>query len=117
MSEDDSNPLRRITAEPEEDLSLEVVDWWTRAACLETRKKMFPQVKKDLSYITEARRICRMCPVRSECLSYALTYPVTDQHGVWGGLTPRQLAAEAKRRGVTDTKPTLAQLWSSYSGK
>jgi hypothetical protein len=78
---------------------------------------MFPKRKKDLSYITEARRICRSCPVRSECLDYALTYPVTDLHGVWGGLTPRQLAAEAKRRGVKPTKPTLAQLWSSYGGK
>jgi hypothetical protein len=33
-------------------------------------------------------------------------------HGVWAGLTPRQLAAEQRRRGVRPDRPTLAQLWS-----
>jgi len=112
----DSNPLRRISSEFVDESSTETESWWIQAPCLYQPEKMFPQVKKDLSYITEARRICRTCNVRSECLSYALTYPVTDLHGVWGGLTPRQLAAEAKRRGITASKPTLAQLWSSYGG-
>ena len=29
-----------------------------------------------------------------------------DMHGVWAGLTSRQLAAEQRRRGVKPTKPT-----------
>jgi WhiB family redox-sensing transcriptional regulator len=113
----DSNPLRRIPAESQETPVEEGGAWWTQAACLHKGDRMFPQVKKDLSYITEARRICRTCPVKADCLSYALEYPTTDLHGVWGGLTPRQLTAEAKRRNITPKKPTLAQLWSSYGGK
>jgi WhiB family transcriptional regulator, redox-sensing transcriptional regulator len=34
--------------------------------------------------------ICMACPVRAECLNYAIT---TDQsEGVWGGTTPSQRA-------------------------
>lgn len=73
---------------------------------------MFPKEHKDLSYISEARRICRGCEVRKECLDYALTFAVSDQHGVWAGLTPRQLGAEASRRGVVGGGGfTLARLW------
>lgn len=36
----------------------------------------------------EAKRICRDCPVRSQCLQYAMETPV--DHGVWGGLTERE---------------------------
>ena len=36
----------------------------------------------------EAKRICRDCPVRMDCLQYAMETPV--DHGVWGGLTERE---------------------------
>jgi WhiB family transcriptional regulator, redox-sensing transcriptional regulator len=36
----------------------------------------------------EAKRICGMCPVRTECLAFAMTEPV--DHGVWGGMTERE---------------------------
>ncbi|HVL64252.1 MAG TPA: WhiB family transcriptional regulator [Actinomycetota bacterium] len=36
----------------------------------------------------EAKKICRSCPVRTECLSYAMDAPV--DHGVWGGFTERE---------------------------
>jgi hypothetical protein len=34
-----------------------------------------------------ARQICASCPVRQECLDYALSYGIT--YGIWGGLTER----------------------------
>lgn len=34
----------------------------------------------------EAKAVCRRCPVRWECLTYALE--TRQRHGVWGGLTP-----------------------------
>lgn len=89
--------------------------WSTKAACADMNGKMFPKGHKDLSYITEARKICRGCPVRKECLEYALTFPASDLHGVWAGLTPRQLAAEAQRRGIKPKRYTLAQVWSAYN--
>jgi len=89
--------------------------WSQDALCRGKTNKMFPKEHKDLSYISEARRMCRQCPVRKECLDYALTFPASDQHGVWAGLTPRQLDAEGKRRGVRAEKFTLAQIWSQLN--
>ena len=89
--------------------------WSQDALCKGKTDKMFPKEHKDLSYISEARRLCRQCPVRRECLDYALGFPASDQHGVWAGLTPRQLAAEGQRRGVRAEKFTLAQIWSQLN--
>lgn len=36
----------------------------------------------------EARAICWLCPIRPDCLTWALTVPET--YGMWGGLTEKQ---------------------------
>ncbi len=36
----------------------------------------------------EALKICRACPVREECLEYALS--ARERYGVWGGTTARE---------------------------
>ena len=89
--------------------SREVVNWKDEANCKGRGHLMFPKKHKDITYISEARRICRACSVRPECLVYALDFPAADMHGVWAGLTPRQLAKEQKARRVTPTKPTIAE--------
>ena len=86
--------------------------WMDRAACKGKTNLMFPKEHKDITYIAEARALCRECPVRTPCLAYALQYPTADIHGVWAGLTSRQLAAKQKKLGIKPVKPTLAQLWS-----
>ena len=91
--------------------------WSDKAACKGSVDKMFPREHKDLSYISDARRMCRSCLVRQDCLEYALSFPASDLHGVWAGLTPRQLAAEANRRGVKPERFTLAQVWSKYNSR
>lgn len=35
-----------------------------------------------------AKRVCQACPVRTECLEYALERSI--RFGVWGGLTERE---------------------------
>lgn len=89
----------------------EQYDWMDDANCRGVTYKMFPQHHKDITYIQEAREICADCKVQHECLEYALEFPPADMHGVWAGLTSRQLASEQKRRGVRATRPTLAQMW------
>ena len=48
-----------------------------------------------------ARRICAGCPVRLECLDYALNCSI--RHGLWGGLSPEERAALNRRRGPQPT--------------
>jgi WhiB family redox-sensing transcriptional regulator len=45
-----------------------------------------------------ARRICATCPVREQCLEYALQFRI--DHGVWGGCSERERRRILKRRRV-----------------
>jgi hypothetical protein len=92
-------------------LAIQTSAWMANANCRGKTKLMFPNGHKDISYIQTARSLCSECPVSKECLEYALEFPAADMHGVWAGLTSRQLAAEQKRRGVGPIRPTLAQMW------
>lgn len=94
-------------------LYIEKKDWFKSAACKGKTELMFPKQHKDITYIAQARAICKACPVRNYCLEYALEFPPADMHGVWAGLTSRQLAAEQRRRKQKPTRPTLAQMWQS----
>lgn len=42
-----------------------------------------------------AKNICRACPVKTECLEYALA---THEYGVWAGTTQRERALIRKTR-------------------
>ena len=90
-------------------------EWMEQARCAGMTHKMFPREHKDITYIQEARLICAECTVSEECLTYALSFPSGDMHGVWAGLTPRQLAAEQRKRKIRPTVPTLAQMWSDLT--
>ena len=43
----------------------------------------------------KAKVVCARCPLRAECLEYALRHPA--RYGIWGGLSPEELAAERRR--------------------
>lgn len=44
----------------------------------------------------KAKSICARCPVRGECLEYALGKP--ERYGVWGGMNEEERASERRRR-------------------
>lgn len=76
--------------------------WQARAVCakLSTRdsdRVMFP---KDGDY-TAGKALCEQCPVRQECLTYAIDERITD--GLWGGHTPdeRKPLMPTERHGTT----------------
>lgn len=59
--------------------------WHREAACYDSEHPdiWFPEA--NTGHQAEARRECMACPVRLECLDYALERP--DLVGIWGGMT------------------------------
>lgn len=43
-----------------------------------------------------AKRICAVCPVKGDCLEFALRHNIA--HGCWGGLSERERARLRKQR-------------------
>jgi WhiB family transcriptional regulator, redox-sensing transcriptional regulator len=77
------------------------MSWQDKAACAGPEAQLFfapdgerPQERE----IREARAaaICAPCPVRAQCLDYALRNSI--KHGIWGGLTREGRARERRRR-------------------
>jgi WhiB family transcriptional regulator, redox-sensing transcriptional regulator len=65
-----------------------LIDWTTRALCQEgDPDALFVQGAEQ----NNAKKICRGCPVRLECLADALDNRI--EFGVWGGMTERERRA------------------------
>lgn len=70
-------------------------DWRELALCREIDGDLwFPELGES---VREAKAVCGRCPVRAECLDYALAH--NEVFGVWGGLSV--LERRALRRGPT----------------
>jgi WhiB family transcriptional regulator, redox-sensing transcriptional regulator len=46
--------------------------------------------------VRDAKAVCALCPVKRECLDFALRLKVA--HGVWGGLSERERRALRRER-------------------
>ena len=47
---------------------------------------------------SRAKSICNICPVRGQCLEYALA--IREPYGIWGGLTEAERRILLTRAGV-----------------
>lgn len=57
--------------------------WWDRAACKDADPGIFTTTQDGgcaLNNFEEARKLCKGCPVRTDCLTDALTSPPTWVH-------------------------------------
>jgi hypothetical protein len=61
----------------------ELDDWYHWALCADpsTEFYSFPENKEEEK---NAKSVCRACPVRLECLAYALCRD--EDEGIWGGV-------------------------------
>lgn len=74
--------------------------WREDAACRGKdvdRSWWFPEgYGREQRSAARALRVCAVCPVRAECLEYALAVP--EKHGVWGWMTESERRQEQRRR-------------------
>nr|WP_205325940.1 WhiB family transcriptional regulator [Glycomyces sp. YM15] len=69
-----------------------LIDWTTKALCQEgDPDALFVQGAEQ----NNAKKVCRGCPVRLECLADALDNRI--EFGVWGGMTERERRALLRR--------------------
>lgn len=79
------------------------MDWIRRARCRDEDPELFFPIGTTgpaASQLARAKAICRLCPVRVECLEWALE--TGQDAGVWGGLSEeerRALRRLGKRAG------------------
>jgi WhiB family redox-sensing transcriptional regulator len=82
--------LTRAVTVPDEDIprsaTAEDLGWQDRALCAETDPEAFFPEKGGST--REAKKVCRFCEVRAECLEYALENG--ERYGIWGGLSERE---------------------------
>jgi WhiB family transcriptional regulator, redox-sensing transcriptional regulator len=110
-----------VTAGFWDDRAVTDTAWMTDALCGGTSPKAwFPvgaggrNARTNEDRENEQARACRPCPVREECLWYALTHRIED--GVWGGqsaagrrrILRQQRAAYRYETGMTDTGERVA---------
>lgn len=76
--------------------------WQDRAACKGMDPTIFfgPEnaetVKEKRDREDAAKEVCNTCPVKQECLEYALE--AREAYGIWGGLTELERKALLRKR-------------------
>lgn len=62
--------------------------WMSRAVCAQVGPDLWFSEKGSNQFTSNVKAVCAGCPVRSQCLEYAIANGETD--GVWGGLTVKE---------------------------
>jgi WhiB family redox-sensing transcriptional regulator len=75
-------------------------DWRQEAACVGSDIDLFFAVEDEGT--ARAKAICATCPVREDCLEWALANHQDD--GIWGGFT------EVERRRIRRRRRTAARV-------
>jgi WhiB family redox-sensing transcriptional regulator len=85
-----------------ETYSVPLLPDWSGALCASIDPELFfPEKSAGGANARMARNICKQCPVRLKCLSYALDN--TIEFGIWGGLSRNE------RRELIRTQQWLEQ--------
>jgi WhiB family transcriptional regulator, redox-sensing transcriptional regulator len=83
---------------------------WEQAACQSADPELFFPVAgggAGVAEIGRAKAVCNRCPVRTQCLDYAID--TGQAHGVWGGTTvdERRTIATRRRRALARQRNAL----------
>lgn len=72
------------------------LEWAKFAECRDANTNTFFPERGDYLAVEEARIICSRCPVKNECLEYAVALRIKE--GIWGGQSERQRRRLRKTR-------------------
>ena len=83
------------------------MDWVHRARCKDEDPELFFPIGTTgpaATQIEQAKAICMQCPVRDQCLEWALA--TGQDAGVWGGMSEEERRAlrRARRREATGSR-------------
>ncbi|MFM8798718.1 MAG: WhiB family transcriptional regulator [Fluviibacter sp.] len=78
-------------------------EWKLEGICNQVDPELFFPSRDEDGYMGEynplvAKSICAGCPVRVQCLEYAIGN--NEQFGIWGGLSYKERLELRRRRGV-----------------
>lgn len=76
-------PLADVISRPDD---ADDQGWQDRALCAQTDPEAFFPERGGST--REAKRVCRACEVKAECLDYALGNG--ERFGIWGGMSERE---------------------------
>jgi len=93
-------------------------EWWPQRACSDELKAEYDKQSE------KAKQTCLGCPVKKDCLNYALLY---KECGIWGGTTKKDrdrillvapqiyhlLRIQAIQAGVLEHRYTIDQYWEA----
>ena len=75
--------------------------WKADALCTPETRDLYFTTRGGQNEAKTAKAICALCPVRDECLRYAVL--TSQRYGIWGGLT------ELERRGLRKALVTASE--------
>jgi WhiB family redox-sensing transcriptional regulator len=79
-----------------------MTDWRDLGRCAEVDGDLwFPEKGGPTG---EAKRVCRSCEVRAECLEYALEHE--ERFGIWGGFSERERRVLRRERAAESSART-----------
>lgn len=78
-----------------------IPDWYDSALCAQIDHDLFYGDAGRSDLTNTAKAVCEACPVKTECLDYALAVHPNSDWGVWGGTTKRERAKLRRERDMT----------------
>jgi WhiB family redox-sensing transcriptional regulator len=78
-------------------------DWREYALCTQTDPDDFHPLDGDRAAARRAKKVCAECPVRAECLTWALDHD--ERFGVWVGTTERERRDMRRKHKRAEKEP------------
>lgn len=81
-------------------------EFFTKAACVGEDPELFYPHPSATAERELARAICAGCPVRNDCLEWAIEH--NEREGIWGGLLKAERIEHIRARGIDGLNSTKA---------